>query len=210
MPLASLKKIIEDNKDNQEVQNYLRGLYPITPEGVTAFLDTAEGKKVLQPRLDQHFTKGLETWKEKTLPTLLDEEIKKKFPGETEEQKRLRKLEEELAQERQARVKSELVNKATTLATQKGLPVELVSYFVGQDEDTTVSNLTAVESIFQTHIQKAVEEKFKESGRTPPNTGGGGSGQTNPWKKETFNLTEQGRIIRDNPELARQMMAQAK
>ncbi len=210
MTLEEIKQFFEQNKDNEDVKNYLAGLSQPTPEGVKGYLDTEEGKKILQPRLDAYFTKGLETWKEKTLPNLIEEEIKKKFPGETEEQKRLRKLEEELAQERQARVKSELVNKATTLATQKGLPVELVSYFVGQDEDTTVSNLTAVESIFQTHIQKAVEEKFKESGRTPPNTGGGGSGQTNPWKKDSFNLTEQGRIIRDNPELARQMMAQAK
>ena len=209
MTLEELKKFIEENKDNQEMMTYLRGLI-LTPEGVTSFLDTEAGKKLLQPRLDSHFTKGLETWKTNNLSGLLDEEIKKKFPGETEEQKRLRKLEDELAQERQARVKSELVNKATTLATQKGLPVELVSYFVGQDEDSTISNLTAVESIFQNHIQKAVEEKFKESGRTPPNTGGGGTGQINPWKKETFNLTEQGRIIRENPELAKQMMAQAK
>lgn len=209
MPLEQLKQLLEEHKDNQEVQNYLKGLY-LTPEGVAAFLDTADGKKILQPRLDAYFTKGLETWKEKTLPTLLDDEIKKKFPGETEEQKRLRKLEEELAKERQARVKSELVNKATTLATQKGLPVEIVSYFVGQDEEATTNNLTALENIWQQNLEKAVEAKFKESGRTPNQGGGGGSGQINPWKKETFNLTEQGRLLRDNPELARQMMAQAK
>lgn len=171
MTLEEIKQFLEENKDSEEVKSYLAGLTKPTPEGVTEFLDTAEGKKLLQPRLDQHFTKGLETWKEKTLPTLLDDEIKKKFPGETEEQKRLRKLEEELAQERQARVKSELQNKATTIATQKGLPVELVSYFVGQDEDTTVGNLTALETAWQQAIEKAVEGKFKDGGRAP-NQGG--------------------------------------
>lgn len=172
MPLAQIKQLIEQNKDNQEVQNYLRGLI-LTPEGVNAFLDTPEGKKLLQPKLDQHFTKGLETWKEKTLPGLIEEEIKKKFPDETEEQKRLRKLEEELEKERQARVKSELLNKATTLATQKGLPVDLVAYFVGQDEETTVANIGNFETVFQKHLQAAVEAKFKENGRAPVNTGGG-------------------------------------
>lgn len=209
MTLEELKAFLEANKDNQEVMNYLRGLI-MTPEGVNAFLDTEAGKKLLQPRLDQHFSKGLETWKEKTLPTLLDEEIKKKFPAETEEQKRLRKLEEELEKERQARIKSELINKATTLATQKGLPVDLVAYFVGQDEESTTNNLTALENIWQQHLQKAVEEKFKDNGRSPNAGGGGGGGQINPWKKETFNLTEQGRLLRENPELARQLMAQAK
>lgn len=32
----------------------------------------------------------------------------------------------------------------------------------------------------------------------------------NPWSKEYFNLTEQGRILRENPELARQLQAAAK
>lgn len=210
MTLEEIKAYLEANKDTEEVKNYLAGLSKPTPEGVAAFLESPDGKKLLQPKLDQHFTKGLETWKSNNLSGLLDEEIKKKFPGETEEQKRLRNLEDELAKERQARVKSELHNKATTLATQKGLPVDLAAYFVGQDEDTTVNNLTALENIWQQNIQKAVEEKFKESGRAPNSGGGGGSGQTNPWKKDTFNLTEQGRIIRENPELARQLQAQAK
>lgn len=210
MPLGQIKQLIDQNKDNQEVQNYLKGLNPITPEGVTAFLDTEAGKKVLQPRLDSHFTKGLETWKNNNLTSLLDEEIKKKFPGETEEQKRLRNLEDELTKERQARLKSELVNKATTLATQKGLPVEIISYFVGQDEETTTNNLTALENIWQQALEKAVEAKFKDSGRSPNPGGGGGTGQINPWKKDTFNLTEQGRLLRENPELAKQMMAQAR
>lgn len=209
MSLEQIRQLIEQNQNNQEVMNYLRGLI-LTPEGVNAFLDTEAGKKLLQPRLDQHFSKGLETWKEKTLPTLLEEEIKKRFPDETEEQKRLRKLEEELERERQTRIRAELMNKATTLATQKGLPVDLVAYFVGQDEDSTVNNLTALENIWQQHLQKAVEEKFKDNGRAPSPGGGGGPGQINPWKKETFNLTEQGRLLRENPELARQLMAQAK
>lgn len=210
MSLEQIKQLIEANKDNQEVQNYLAGLSKLTPEVVKGYLDTEEGKKILQPRLDAYFTKGLETWKEKTLPSVVEEEIKKKFPGETEEQKRLRILEEELSKERQARLKSELQNKATTLATHKGLPVELVAYFVGQDEDTTVNNLTVLENIWQQAIEKAVEAKFKENGRLPNPGGGSGGAQINPWKKETFNLTEQGRLLRENPELARQLQAQAK
>ena len=38
-------------------------------------------------------------------------------------------------------------------------------------------------------------------GRTPSIT-------KNPWKKENFNLTEQGRIMRENPELAQRMQSQ--
>jgi alanyl-tRNA synthetase len=37
-----------------------------------------------------------------------------------------------------------------------------------------------------------------------------GGGIKNPWSREHFNLTEQGRILRENPELAKQLMAAAK
>jgi len=39
--------------------------------------------------------------------------------------------------------------------------------------------------------------------------GGGGGRKTNPWAKDTFNLTEQGKLVRDNPALAKQMAAAA-
>lgn len=205
--LEELKQFLEDNKEDKEVQEYLEGLY-LVPKKVKAFLETDAGKKLIQPALDSYFTKGLETWKEKTMPSLVEEEIKKKFPDETEEQKRLRKLEEELAKERQARTKSELINKATQLATQKGLPVEVVHYFVGQDEDETVNNLTALENIWQANIEKVVSEKFKENGRVV-DPSKKDDPKNNPWSKKYFNLTEQGRIIRENPELAKKLMAQA-
>lgn len=53
------------------------------------------------------------------------------------------------------------------------------------------------------------EPKFK--GAKPPEGGGNkGGGQPNPWKKETRNLTEQGKILRGDPELAKQLIAAAK
>ena len=205
--LEELKQFLEDNKEDKEVQEYLEGLY-LVPKKVKAFLETDAGKRLIQPALDSYFTKGLETWKEKTMPSIIEEEIKKKFPDETEEQKRLRKLEEELAKERQARTKSELINKATQLATQKGLPVEVVHYFVGQDEDETVNNLTALENIWQANIEKVVSEKFKENGRVV-DPSKKDDPKNNPWSKKYFNLTEQGRILRENPELAKKLKAQA-
>jgi hypothetical protein len=37
----------------------------------------------------------------------------------------------------------------------------------------------------------------------------GSAGQKNPWKKETLNYTEQGRILKEDPELAKQLKAAA-
>ena len=54
-------------------------------------------------------------------------------------------------------------------------------------------------------------EEPKLKGRTP-NTDGTPVEHNgpNPWAKETLNLTEQGRILREDPELAKKLQAQAK
>ncbi|HEY9659398.1 MAG TPA: hypothetical protein V6C65_13155, partial [Allocoleopsis sp.] len=40
-------------------------------------------------------------------------------------------------------------------------------------------------------------------------TGGGKGVNKNPWAKDSFNLTEQGRIFKQNPDLAHRLMAEA-
>ena len=48
------------------------------------------------------------------------------------------------------------------------------------------------------------------SGKDPSKGGSSEPAVKNPWKKETYNLTEQGRILRENPELAKTLQAAAK
>ncbi|MEP1076517.1 hypothetical protein NDI52_14035 [Leptolyngbya sp. PL-A3] len=53
---------------------------------------------------------------------------------------------------------------------------------------------------------------FKASGVSGSGSSAGVGGvkaKSNPWKKETFNLTEQGRITRENPEEAKRLKAAA-
>lgn len=51
---------------------------------------------------------------------------------------------------------------------------------------------------------------FKNSGNGGYNPAGGGTPPTkNPFAKDSFNLTEQGRLFRENPEQARQLAAAA-
>lgn len=46
-------------------------------------------------------------------------------------------------------------------------------------------------------------------GRTPEGTGKQPQIQENPWKRETWNLTKQGEIVRKDPDLAAKLMAEA-
>jgi TolA-binding protein len=62
----------------------------------------------------------------------------------------------------------------------------------------------------------AIKEAYKDmfdpnlKGRDPFNKDKTPPGLKNPWSKEHFNLTEQGKLLRENPELAKQLMAAAK
>lgn len=71
-------------------------------------------------------------------------------------------------------------------------------------------------------VQAAVQANAKLAADYSPNTStgdvGGGSNppninqqtaERNPWKKDTFNMTDQGRILNDNPAVAKQMMEAA-
>jgi len=46
-------------------------------------------------------------------------------------------------------------------------------------------------------------------GRTPEGTGKPPQAQENPWKKETFNLTKQGEILRNDPDSAARLKTEA-
>ena len=58
-----------------------------------------------------------------------------------------------------------------------------------------------------------LKEQYKDlftpdvKGNPPYNKDKSPSGIKNPWSKEHFNLTEQGKLLRENPELAKQLMA---
>lgn len=177
MNLEKVKQFLEDNKDNEEVKLFLEELRRPTREDVEGFLETDEGRKLLQPRLDQYFTKGLNTWKEKNLEKLVEERVKELYPEETEEQKRIRALEKKIEEAERRERQKELLNKAILAATEKGLPTDMVQFFVSEDEETTLSNLNMFEEKYKAAVQKAVDEKFKANG-TEFKEGGTGSTQT--------------------------------
>lgn len=175
MTLEEIKAWLESNKDNGDVQAYLGELSTPTVEGVEGFLDTAEGKKVLQPRLDSNFTKGLNTWKEKNLDKVVEEEVKKRNPDKTPEQIKIEELTKKIEDAEKARNRESLVNKALKVADDKSLPKGIIDFFIGEDEDRTTSNLSKLEEDFNSAVQKAVDDRFKNGGREVPGGNGGNS-----------------------------------
>lgn len=171
MDLQEVKTYLETNSQDAAVVEYLSELKKPTAEVVNSYLDSQEGAKLLQPRLDSHFSKGLQTWKDNNLSKLIDEEVAKRNPGETPEQKEIRELKAQLEQDKAERLKEKLTNVAMKKADELGLPLDLVQHFIGADEDSTNSNLENFNSAFQTALQTQVDSKFKQNGRDVKNYG---------------------------------------
>ena len=209
MTWAEVKAWLDEHRADQDVTDYFAGQTKVTPEGVRAFLDTDEGKRILQPLLDSHFSKGLETWKQNNLDKLVQEKYTAEHPAEDEKDKAIRELRAEIETEKKERIRASLRANAIAKATEKGLPVDVVDHFLGEDDATTEANLGKLETVFNMAVTAEVEKRFKSNGRPPKKDDDDPEKQPNPWKKDNFNLTKQGEVTKTNPELAAKLKAAA-
>lgn len=168
MELSEVQQFIEANKDKPEVQKFVSGF--VTADKVSSYLSTEDGSKILQPIKDQHFSKSLETWKAKNLQSIIDEEVGKRNPKETDEQKRLRKLEEENAAIKKQNRLSDMKGKAVKFASEKNIPVSLFDHLSYPDTEEELSTkLGAIAEIFK-------DIQLKNNGRPRP----AGNGDPSP------------------------------
>jgi hypothetical protein len=124
-------------------------------------------QKWLQSEKDSHFSRSLETWKENNLSSLVEQEVKKLYPEETEEQRQLRELKSQFDQLQKEKQLETIRNQAYKQATEKGLPVELLDFFVASDAEKTMENLSVLENVFSQAVQNQVNQTFKTNGREP-------------------------------------------
>ena len=143
-------------------------------------------------------------------------ELQKKAKGNEELEKRIQELQEAnkaTKEQYEAKIKDMTITAAIqSKLTDAKYPDLLLTKFdrskLSIAEDGTVLGID--EQL--TTLKEQYKDLFKPDlkGREPNNTGGTPPGTKNPWSKEHFNLTEQGRILRENPELAAQLQAAAK
>lgn len=154
---ALLKELIGTPEFGETVKDYLK--------------NSENGKTIFKSLTDSSVAKGIDTWKSNNLQKMIDDEISKRYPAESETDKKLRELEARLeAKEREALIEKNK-NQAMTFANENGIPVKLVNYCIGADWETTLSNLEDVHAIWKestsTEVTKEVENRFKGNGRTP-------------------------------------------
>ena len=214
MEFSEVKAWIESNKGtNEELKVYLQGLNSFTVEGVQKFItENKDAKSWLDSTKDQHANKHSETWKTNNFQKELDEKIKDLYPDTDPKDAALAKLQQEFNDMKKNSERKELMLKMSKIATEKKLPIEIIE-MLGENEEEAIINLTKFETVFMNSAkvlaEEIIKERLGEGSYVPPKGGGGDFKGKNPWSTTTKNLTEQGKILKENPELAKSLMATA-
>lgn len=133
---------------------------------VKSYLETNEdAKKYVRSLIDADVGSGIETFKKDTLPSLVEEEIKKRGqlqPWEIE----IQKLKDQLADTEKRNVRTEIQKELSIQATELGISPEIAAkYCVGETAEESLANLKElseyVDSLAEDRTQAKVDERFK-------------------------------------------------
>lgn len=206
--IEEVKTYFEANKDKDEVKAFVSGLNPVTVDKVKSLVDTDKDlKSWLDSEKDKHSSKSLETWKTNNLQKLIDEEVKKRHPDADPKDSEIANLKAQFEKMQKEAAKKDITNNALKLAQEKKLPIELIDFLIADDEQTTQKNLEKLADVFAKHDEAIKTELLKGNSYVPPT--GNKQITANPWSKEHYNLTLQGQLLKENPDLAKKYMAEA-
>ena len=128
---------------------------------------------------------------------------------------------EDERKEREAKVQKQMADlerekrefHTKSLLLDKGISTDMLPLVMGQTDEETNDRLSVLENYVNQQIEQATKELLK--GRQNPSANSNGNQQggsvngDNPWADKSFNLTKQMEITQKDPDLARQMIAQA-
>jgi len=208
MDLAQFKDFLASNKENEEVKSVLKGEF-------SNFLVSEDGLKSIQPLLDSHGSKVVEAFKLKGM----EKEFEKRIDSEREKIK----LEldppknpfEQRVIELEAKILKSDNEKAMLLVKEKALKQLKHKDLEGllkitTDEEETIKRVNILNENVDKMIDEAVIARLKANTHVPGGADNdNGNNINNPFDPKTLNLTEQGRIFREDPEKARNLARQA-
>lgn len=176
-----LKTLIEAGDEKAFTQHIFNALEK--GDLSAAVTTNAEIKSDFDSEKDKHYNTALETWKTNNLDNLVEEELKKHNPDKSPAELELEKLRKQFEDSENARNREALKNKALEVASEKGLPKGVLDFFIADNEENTLANLSTLEQEVQAAIQAGVDAKFKQGGREISGSGSGAA-STGEYGKE--------------------------
>lgn len=163
---TTLEPDVKDNNGQDE------GSVQITIETIENWIESDEGKKWGMSYTDKRVTQAIDTFKKKTLPTLLQERENKTreelLPKETPEQKALASIMKERAEEKEQARKVELENFTIKKANSLGLNIgDQIGFFLSDDEDEIHKHLEWQVQRDKEMLEKGRNIRLRESAHVP-------------------------------------------
>ena len=191
----------KDNKDPNKDE----------PKGDPKTYTDDEVKAMIQKEADRRVTEALKKKEEKTKDEIAEAKkealelakLSEKERIERERQKEIDDFKKEKAEFQREKLKLE----AQQDLVKKGLNPIYAEFLVKDDAEKTLKNINAFDEQYRKDLEEGIKAKLK--GKTPDKPESGSS-EINPWKKSTFNLTQQALILKTDPEKAKRMQDEVK
>lgn len=128
---------------------------------------------------------------------------------------------EDERKEREAKVQKQMADlerekrefHTKSLLLDKGISTDMLPLVMGQTDEETNDRLSVLENYVNQQVEQATKELLKGRQNPSANSNGNQQGSSvngdNPWADKSFNLTKQMEIAQKDPDLAKQMIAQA-
>jgi len=191
--LADVKEFFTANAENEEVKTYLDELassLPVKPEKVVSFVETLEGRALLQPVFDREITKAIKTHDEKQIAKYeaefkqrLADEMAKLHPEETPEQKRIREIEQKLEESEKARQKEIRERRIAELGHKYGVEPEFLLEIPFESPEAAQLYLERFKKKEEELKQKAINDYMLQNSPKP------GSGEKDKQKIDISKLS---------------------
>lgn len=216
---SELKKLLDSEQITQEEHDEAAkaategGGNPSNPDGGQGGLTKEEVEEMLEKERQSAADKVRREKSEemKELQKQLDELKKEKMTDEQKAEYERKQWEQEKAEKERELQKREVALHTVDKLQEKEIPMAFKDILAGDNVEETDKRIDNFYSMWQKEVENKVNERFKEHGDDPAKNrkGGGGNTRENPWKKETFNLTKQAEITKNDPDEAKRLKAEA-
>lgn len=190
-------------QDNQSTQNEGQ-------EGKPKVEFTPEQQKAISALLDSKIAKE-RTKAEQEKKNAINKAIARTKMSAEERAKAEQKDREDAFNRKQQDLDRQLREvKTKSMLIDKGITTDMLPLLMGVDDEETSQRLDLLDQYVNKKVQEATEKLMR--GKQNPTNGNGGSNVSlsdNPWSAQSFNITKQQEIFNQDPEKARQMIAQA-
>jgi hypothetical protein len=199
---AEIKAFLEENANHEEVKAFIaKNQLLVTAEIVDKWVETDEGKKWLQPREDKRVTEALKTYREGHYDADVKKGVDEKYlqlnPKETEDQKRIRALEEEGRKDKAKIAKQDLDGEVGKHLAEIKLAPWYVDVLPGNTMEEKKTWAAKIKAERDSDVLKLVNERLSTDS-FKPGSGNGGAGT----KPDASKLTlEQAMALEEKGEL---------